>query len=407
METFMDIGGRTVAENEKDLLEDAEGQTADEAEKATLSEPQLTENDDQPETAEEEALEVTILSLSDVQAQAELPKEESKPPVIRIDSSFEAPDVSEPQTPRRVSEIREEEKAFRRQSWIKTHLTHIFVVIGIVIVALTALLILMYYRSTNPLSRFSAAVTKDFGTSFDFDVQLTQKDKTVMRYQGSVDSDRSAHEINVLYQADYGSYQYTGAVLTADGKSMRGSYYKDQWTVYDCTERVQDFYDFDRSFSSGRFNSGAFLRFTGLTADYEAKEFESFVNTLMNRMTTNSPIATITSSRSDDGTHYDYRINPGELFEMVKKDGASIFHRSSDYDKFLSTYEENAQLLETAKCDLNYTIDNAGYLSALDLTVRDGEDVYGMSCRMSNFASAEVSLPEGFVKTAALALAQE
>ena len=64
----MDIGGRTVAENEKDLLEDAEGQTVDEAEKAALSEPQLTENDDQPETAEEEALEVTILSLSDGRA---------------------------------------------------------------------------------------------------------------------------------------------------------------------------------------------------------------------------------------------------------------------------------------------------------------------------------------------------
>lgn len=424
MDIFIEAGGISVAKKEKELAPDSQAMAADDTTESASSDPEKSEeaseatqpelttekeaesNEDQlssdTQGTDDDASEVTFVSMSELKAEAEEPREESKPPVFRVETAFEPVDVSEPRTPRKESEIREEEAALRRENWIKNHLTLVLAAIGVVVVALMVVLIVLYYRGTNPVKRFSSAFTKDFGTSFSFDVKMIQNEKPVMSYQGSIASNRSAHTINALYTADYVDYKYIGAVMTEGRKSMRGSFYQDKWTAYDCTERVQDFFEFDRNFSTGGFNGGAFLRFTGLTSNYESREFERFVSSLMNRMMTDSPVATITSSKDGEGIHYTYQINLDELLAMVKKDGAPVFYRSTDYDNFLKMYEENKNVLEAAKCEFSYTIDTAGYLTALDLTVNVGEDAYGMRCRMSDFGNAEVEIPDGFVKTAAL-----
>ena len=370
-----------MAENEKEIISDPNAQT------------------------EQDAPEVTFVSLSDVKAEKSEPKEVKTSVVLLhsdYDEDYPATDVSEPQTPRKESEIRREEAENRRREWIKSHLTYIFIGVGVVVVALTVVIIMMYYRSVNPVSRFISAASKDFGTSFDFDVELKEGEKAVMHYQGAISSDRSDHLLTSVYQADYGSYTYTGAVGSVGRKQMRGSLYKDKWTAYDCTERVQDFYDFDRNISSGKFNGGAFLRFTGLTSNYESAEFEAFVSVLMDRLTTDSPIATVTTSKTAEGTRYDYKIDLNELFNMVKTDGASIFYRSTDYDKFCETYEMNKQNLEASSCTFSYFIDTSGYLTELDAAISTGGVDYALSCRLSNFGSAEVNVPEDFLAVATL-----
>lgn len=316
-------------------------------------------------------------------------------------SYFESIDVSEPLTPRKEKEIIREAVAMQRRDWIKAHMTYIFAAVGVIVVALIVFFIYMYYQNSNPMGRFVSSISKDFGTSFDFDVKITEDGTDMMRYTGAVEFDRSKYALEALYDADYGRYTYTGAVYADNTGAAKGSLYKEKWSVYECSEQVQNFFEFDRSVSSGRFNSGALLRFTGLSPYYSADELESFVGVLRKRLSIDSAIAAITSSKVDDGTRYDYDINLYELFSMIQEDGAPVFYRLTDYDKFTSAFHENIQSIQNAKCTVSFFVDASGYMTQLDMTVTADDTQFGLSCAMSNFGSAEVEVPQDFLNAAA------
>lgn len=318
------------------------------------------------------------------------------------DDEFEAIDVSEPRAPVKEMEIIEEALAIRRRDWIKTHLSYIYAVIGVIVVGLIVFGIYMYYQSTNPMSRFVGSLSKDFSSSFDYDVKVTEDDKPVMSYTGAISVNRSKHEVESVYQADYNSYTYTGAVYAHEKTAVKGSFYNNRWTTHDCADSAQDFFEFDKAFRSGGFDGGAFLRFTGLTSDYSTRELNAMVKVLKKRLSTNSSIATITTEKIEGGTRFDYTINVYELFSMIKENGASVFYRATDYDKFAALFEANKAIIEAADCKITFIVDSAGYMTAFDMTmVTDGKS-YGLSCRMSNFSNAEVELPDGFMKAAQL-----
>ena len=316
------------------------------------------------------------------------------------DSSFEAPDVSEPRAPVREIDVIEEALAIRRRDWIKTHLSYIYAGVGIIVVILIALLIHMLFQNSNPMSRFTSSISKNFNSSFQFDVQMTEDDESVMRYTGAVDVNRSKHTAKAAFEADYNRYQFSQAVYADKDVAKKGSYYQKQWLVRDCLDNAQDFFDFDRDFRSGTFDGGAFLRFTGLTSDFSTRELNAFVNTLMKRMSTDSAIAQITTEKVDGEEHIHYDISLQNLFEMVKNDGASIFYRATDYDAFCENYELNKGVIEDATFTVDFTVNGSGNMSYLEAKIVVGGKAYGMTCRMSDFGEASVEIPQGFLKAA-------
>lgn len=314
--------------------------------------------------------------------------------------AFRPVDVSEPRDPISEEEAYEEAQADRRREWFKAHRTIIFAGIGIVAVALIVFGIYFYFQRTNPMSRFTAALAKDFSSSFRYDIKVTEDDTPVMRYDGTVSIDRSKHDITALYQADYNTYTYTGAVYAHGKDNVKGSFYNNKWAIRDCADSVKDFFDFDKDFRAGKFNTGAFLRFTKLTSDYSTEELQKTIGVLKQRLSTNSPIATIKVQNTDGGKRYDYTIDLYELFSKLKEDGAPVFYRASDYDNFVALYYANRTVLENAACTASFEIDSAGYMTSFDINITAEGKTYGLSCTMSDFSSAEVEIPESFFKAA-------
>lgn len=311
---------------------------------------------------------------------------------------FEPIDVSEPRAPRKEIEVIEEALAIRRRDWLKGHISYVYAAAGIVVVIVIIAFIYMFYRNSNPLSRMMTAASKDFGTSFDFTAEMTENGEPVMQYEGTASFDRSRHTIEAVCSADYNTYTYTTVVTADRKKSTKGIYYSDKWTLRDCSDAVQNFIDFDRSFSKGEFNGGAFLRFTELTSDYSTREIDSFMKIVKNRLTTNSTITSVTSEKVGGDTHYHYDIDLYELMDMISKEGASIFYRASDYEKFVAAFEDNKSVIKNAKFSFDYVVNSSGYLSSFETRLISNGRNFGFSCEMSNFGKAGVEIPEGYQK---------
>lgn len=394
-----------MSENEKDRID---------------SEPILTDNKDKAESNDDVVLRVIVyedgrekedVKVEDIKLKKDDEPEEDAPDTSKPEAEkdtadtndvfeFHSVDVSEPREPVSESEAVETALANRRREWLKMHRNYIFAGIGIVFVALIVFGIYLYFQSTNPMSRFNAALAKDFSSSFHYDIHVTENDKSVMHYDGAISIDRSKHDLQSLYEADYNSYTYTGAVYAHGKDKVKGSYYDKKWVIRDCADSVQDFFDFDKDFRAGKFNTGAFLRFTKLTSDYSTEELNKTIGVLKQRLSTNSPIATIKTQNIEGGKRYDYTINLYELFSKIKEDGAPVFYRATDYDKFVALFDANKTILEKASCTASFEIDSAGYLTNFNITVTAEGQSFGLSCTMSDFSTAEVEIPESFFKAA-------
>ena len=395
-----------MSENEKDRLD---------------TEPTATERNSQAKTNDDLVFRITVYDENGQEKKTDgaedfVPQKEDAPPEDdepASDSGADAEpsdpdetpesqpvDVSEPREPLSESEEFEKEQASRRRDWFRTHRTIIFAGIGLVVVALIVFGMILYLQRTNPMSRFTASLAKDFSSSFRYDIKVTEDDKPVMSYDGTISVDRNKHDLSALYQADYNSYTYTGAVYAHEKDNVKGSYYNKKWAIRDCTESVKDFFDFDKDFRAGKFNTGAFLRFTKLTSDYTTEELNKTIGVLKQRLSTDSPIATITTQNVDGGKRYDYTINLYELFSKIKEEGAPIFFRATDYDEFATLFNANKSVLENAECNASFEIDSAGYMTSFDITVKAEGQTFGLSCTMSDFSSAEVDIPESFFEAA-------
>ena len=302
--------------------------------------------------------------------------------------------------PRRESDILAEQAALRRGEWLRSHMTLIFAAVGVVLVAVIIIGILFYSRHTNPVSRMIQASAKDFNTSFNFKVTLSEGDTPRMSYTGAIDVNRSSHRINAVYDADYGDYSYAGAVYSENNKAVKGYYYNEKWTVEDCSDRMHDFFDFEVDFSRGEFDGGALLRFLGLSSEYSSEELNRFEAKLCQRLVSDGDLARLTTQQTDAGIEYTYDITLSEIFDDIIENGAPLFYHAPDYDAFKLRYEANRQEIEGARCTMRYTIDPQGYLSHFGLSVKTGGEIYALDCEMTDFGAAAVELPEAFLEEA-------
>ena len=320
---------------------------------------------------------------------------------------FEPADVSKPVEPRREADILAEERAAYRREWIRSHMTYIFIAIGVIAVALVFVVIHFYNQSANPINRLVSASGKDFGVPFDFSVTVSKDDEAVMSYSGSVDINNRKHSARIAYDADYNDYSYKGIVFADKDIAVKGYYYNDKWTVRDCSEQIANFFDFDTDYRRGEFDAGSFLRFTGLTSRYSAKQLSEFVPKFKDRLASDSEFASISIEKSGSDTGYVYDFDPAAFFEMIKSDGASLFSSADDYNDFIERLDLSAGNLRSSDCEMSFTIDPRGYLTDFSFSISMPEHSYSISCKMSSFNMAVTKIPADFLETATITPSEE
>lgn len=293
-----------------------------------------------------------------------------------------------------------------RRSWLRDHMTLIYIAAGLLVAVLVFFGIKWYNDSNNPLTRFIGASAKDLSTSFTFHITAEKDGSPVMTYAGTARFNPSSQSLSVVYDADYVDYTYRSVLCTDGEDSYKGNFYQGQWTVSDCTDRVHEFFDFFTDYRSGSFDSGAFLRFTGLNRHLYADELKSFVGKLRSRLSGDSDIATITSAENDGTTVCTYNISFKELLEMIRTQGASIFYTSLSYDKFVERIDRSADRIEDVRCSFTYTINASGYLSAMELSLDTGSSRYAVAFSMTDFGNAEPVIPDGFYTAAGISKPQ-
>lgn len=299
-------------------------------------------------------------------------------------------------------EIIEEEMRQRRKSWLRSHMTAIYIVGGLIIALLVFVGIKWYNDSHNPISRFVSASGKNLGTSFNFHITAEKNDEVVMSYDGAIRINPSAQTVTAAYDADYSTYSYTNVIYTNGKISYKGNRYHNQWVVSECTDRVQEYFDFYNDYKNGVFDGGSFLRFTGLNNLLYSQELDNFMDTVKSRLSADSAIAKITTTRADGSTTYHYDVNLGELLDLIRTQGAPIFYTSPDYNHFVSLLEVNAENIDSASCFFDFTINSSGYLTMLTISVDTGENTFTITAGMDSFGEATPEIPDNFYDAAGL-----
>ena len=287
-----------------------------------------------------------------------------------------------------------------RKMWAQKHRVGILIVLGVILLAAIFFGIRWYVNYSHPLTKFMNASAKDFNSSFRFDTVAQKNGETVMHFTGAYEADPSKQNLKAVYDADYGDYTYTGAVYAEDSTCVSGNYYEGKWRVRDCTEKVLNFFDFNTDYKKGRFDGASFLRFTDLTSSYSAGELERFMKLFKEQMGGNTDLAALEITSDDSGKTYTYTVSTAEFFDMVRDKGASIFFSSIEYDAFCHLYEHNESVVSDSDCTLSYTINSAGYMTALELSLTAGGEEFAVRTGMTDCGSTKVDVPLEFIEAA-------
>ena len=302
----------------------------------------------------------------------------------------------------REIEIIEEEIRDRRRTWIKNHMTAIYIGIGVLIALLVFIGIRIYNNNTNPLSRFISSSSKNLSSSFSFNVEAEKNGESMMRFSGAMKANPSAQKLEIAYDAEYADYSYSNVIYTDGETSYKGNYYKNHWTVTDCTNKVKEYFDFFTDYRHGNFDSGAFLRFTELNNFLYSIELNRFMVTVKDRLSTDSSIVSITSRREGSDMVYRYDFKPQGALDLIKDYGASVFYTSPDYYNFVSRIEANEANIAKSKCFMEYTVNGSGNMSRLSFSILTGEDSYIINCEMSGFNDSVPEIPDDFYTAASI-----
>ncbi len=295
------------------------------------------------------------------------------------------------------SELETDQPVFSLRDWIKDHLIVIYFGAAILLIIAIFVGISAYQNANHPIAKFMSASSKNFNSSFRFDLEMIENGNTQMRYKGTYSANPSKQNVKALYDADYGSYSYMGAVYSEGETRVNGNLYNGKWRLRDCTEKVLNFFDFNTKYKAGHFDGASFLRFTDLTSRYSADELNTFMKLIKSRMAGDSDLATAKITSSGDSKTYTFEINLREFFDLVRDKGASVFFSSLDYDAFCSMYKQNESTVRQADCIFTYTINNAGWMTEMSLSVTVGDEEYTVKCTMDDFGEAAVNFPSTFM----------
>lgn len=280
--------------------------------------------------------------------------------------------------------------------WLKDHLYIFYIILGLLLICGIFFGVRYFKNASHPITRFMNASSKDFSSSFSFELEAQKNGETVMEYSGSYAADPSKQNLKAVYDADYGDYTFTGAVYSEGNTRINGNYYDGKWRVRDCSDKVINFFDFHTDYQKGQFDAASFLRFTELTFQFSPDELVKFMQLFKTRMDGNSPLAKLDITSEGSDKTYTFNIDMGEFFDMVRENGASVFYSVIEYDTFCALYEANEDIAGKADAVFRYTINGSGYLTDLYLSLEANGDEFSLHCTMDDFGSADPEIPQEF-----------
>lgn len=282
----------------------------------------------------------------------------------------------------------------------------VFVVIALVIVAIITGSIFYYNYNNNSLRMFvnSSSQVFDCG-SFDYHISASINNSVCMDYTGSMEFDYKKQTLSSSYHAVYPDYEYDAVVFAENSKAYRGNYYNGKWSVSDYTSNTLDFFDFYNDYRKGRFDAGAALRFTDMTKDFNADQFEKSVNNITKKLSKPDSMKNILHQKitsTSSGTTITFTPDVEKVLSIIAEEIAPAYTSANDYLSFKNQVENSLTTQQNTQAVISYTINNDGYLTdfTFDYTVNDTN--YFITCTLSNFEKAHADIPEDFFITAGI-----
>ena len=310
---------------------------------------------------------------------------------------------------RRLREIEtlRRDRTQQRKDWFRYNRTLIMVIASVLAVVLIFFGIKAFNDRSNPMSRFFTSASKNLSSSFSFDITAEKDGAAMQHYTGTAQSKPDSRSLMIMYDADCVDYQYTNVLYTDDKTTYKGNYYNGLWTISDRTDRVQDYFEFFNNFRKGNFDGGSFLRFFDKSYDYSSNDLNKLVNLVKDRLSTDSNIAKITTTKDDTGTTYRYDVDVDAVFELIVSQGASVFVRSTDYDTFVKKVDANRAEIEATKCTFSFIVTPEGYLSRVELELSAPDASYAFRCEMNDYSAAVPEIPDEFYEAAGVEKPQQ
>lgn len=297
-----------------------------------------------------------------------------------------------------VSYRYEDENENAQPKWLRFS---VFVAIALVAVLVIAILIVFFNLNNNVLKSLVDSSCENFESgSFDYHITASINDKTHLEYVGQLEFDINTQLLKSSYHADYNTYEYDSVTSANGADAYTGSYYGGKWTVEDYTDKALDFFSFYRSYSKGKFDAGAAVRFTDLNDKFDAVQLQSSVENIIKELSSAKAIDDVLcceTVQTEDGTVVTLRPQSDELFQIVSKNLSSAFTSAKEYEEFKKMIDDNSQALSKAKTVVSYTISKNKYLTEVHIEHTVDDKCYKIDILMDNFSNAQVEIPDGFI----------
>ncbi len=291
-----------------------------------------------------------------------------------------------------------EENENAQPKWLRFS---VFVTIALVAVLVIVLLIVIFNLNNGVMRKFSDSSVRNFESGgFDYHVSASINDKTYLDYVGQLEFDIDTQHLETVYHADYNTYEYDSVTYAHGADAFTGSFYGGKWTVEDYTDKALDFFSFYRSYSKGKFDAGAAVRFTGINDKFNAVQLQYSVENIFKELSSTKAVNDILRSetvQTEDGTVVTFTPKSDELLQIVSRNLSSAFTSAKEYEKFEKLLEDNSKSLSKDQTVVSFTISKEKYLTEIHMEHTVDKKCYKIDILMSNFGNAQVEIPKSFI----------
>lgn len=282
----------------------------------------------------------------------------------------------------------------------------VFVITGLVLVALVVAIILIYNISNNSLRILVKSTSKSMECGgFDYRIVASIDGENCMEYDGTFALDLKDRSYTSVYHATYSEYEYDSVVYANAEKSYRGNCYGGKWNIEDYTASALDFMDFYKDFRKFKFDGSSAVRFAGLVEKFNARQFGKTVNELMKDLSRSRNLRNVMHQtiRSDaNGMVVTYTPDMEKLYDMIISEIASSYTNANEYRELKKKIERNRENIRNAELHIVYKTNADDYLTDFSFTYKvDGKE-YSLSMKLSNFNKVKPVVPDSFFVAAGI-----
>ncbi len=281
-----------------------------------------------------------------------------------------------------------------------------FVIAGVVLVLIVVIFILYLNFNSGVLRTFVKSSAKIFESGgFSYHISAGVNENTFMECDGEFELKLENQQMTSLYHATYDEYEYDAVTYSRGTNAYRGNYYGGKWSVEDYADRSLDFFDFYRDYRRGKFDASAVLRFTGTNDKFDALQLSKSIGAILEELSTTKSINKVLHQQTKDvkdGMVITYTPDMAEFMDIIVRNIGSAYSSANAYSQFKTTVENSRENLENTYCEINFTIDNKGYLTGIDFRYQYEGENHFIRFEFSDFGERDIEVPESFLAAADL-----